>query len=401
MCIISSAGAADWNQWRGPRRDGVSEETGVQTKWSAGRPAELWRKVIGNGYGVVAVVGNRVYAAGNKEGQDTVVCLDDATGNTIWSTSYKAPAKLAGEFGSFYGPHSTPTVQDGKVFVLSRDGQARCLNAADGKEIWFVDFKALGAKVPTWGMAGSPLVMDDLVLFNAGSGGAAIEKTSGKVRWSSDGATGYSSPIVFSPDGATKAIAIFNKDSLTAVSVADGSRLWALPWKTSYDVNAPDPCLDGEALFITTGYGSGCARVKAADGSVLWRNKELSTQCSGGVLSKGHIYGFNGVINRKGQLRCLDAKTGAVRWTQEDMMGGLMIADGKLIIALVPGSLVIADATPDAYRELARAAKVTDGECWTMPVLSNGRIYMRTTDGALYCMNAGAGSGSVSEPKAK
>jgi outer membrane protein assembly factor BamB len=402
LCSLSLAHAGDWNQWRGPRHDGISDETAFQTQWPAGKPAEAWHKEIGRGYGAVAVAQGRVYVMGNKDGQDTVACLDATTGSNLWSISYNAPQKLPGEYGSFYGPHATPTVEDGKVYVLSRDGQARCLASVDGKEVWFTDLKTLDAKPPTWGMAGSPLIVNDLVILNAGASGIALDKATGKPRWSSTGIGGYATPVPFSPDGKTHALAVFSKDSLIAVRPADGTRLWALPWKTDYDVNAADPCVDGDALFITTGYGRGCARVKASDGSIVWQNKELSTQCAGGVLYKGSVYGFNGKINEKGQLRCIDAATGTVRWSQPNMMGSLKVAGDKLIIALTAGDLVIVEANPDAYREVARAPKVASSECWTMPVLANGRIYLRTYGGMLHCLDVTEpGKSALAKPETK
>jgi outer membrane protein assembly factor BamB len=164
--------------------------------------------------------------------------------------------------------------------------------------------------------------------------------------------------------------------------------LWRFPWKTQYDVNAADPIvIGGDRFFITSGYGHGCALIQVSGGepTLVWENKNMSSQMSGGVLWQGHVYG----IDDK-QLRCLSLDTGEVKWTEKSVgKGSLMLADGKLIVLGEKGELYCAETSPAGFKVISRA-QVLGGKCWTTPVLSNGRIYCRNAKGDFVCLDVGA-----------
>ena len=162
-----------------------------------------------------------------------------------------------------------------------------------------------------------------------------------------------------------------------------------MSWKTDYDINAANPVICGDTVFISSGYGKGCARLRIKEDKVieLWRNKNMKNQCSSCVLWQGYIYGFDGQVNGGGKLTCLSHKTGESKWSQKGMgTGSLMVADGKLIILGEKGKLVIAEASPNGFKKLS-SAQVLTGRCWTVPVLANGRIYARNADGRLVCID--------------
>jgi hypothetical protein len=194
--LAGTASAEDWPNWRGPRYDGVSKETGWLTQWPATGPKQLWKASVGTGFATFTVSGGRVYTMGNAENTDTVYCLDADTGAVRWKHSYAcklAPDNFEG------GPCGTPTVAGTAVYTCSRFGQVFALDADSGKVIWTKDLMAeLGAKRPQWGFAGSAFIHGDLVVVNVGSFGTALDKKSGNVLWSTGtDASGYSTPVPF------------------------------------------------------------------------------------------------------------------------------------------------------------------------------------------------------------
>jgi outer membrane protein assembly factor BamB len=178
-------------------------------------------------------------------------------------------------------------------------------------------------------------------------------------------------------------------DELVGLNPATGKVMWKFPWKTSYDINAADAIIAGETIFISSGYNKGCALIKVSGGDAteVWQNKNMRNQINCSVLFEGHIYGFDGQVGGGGKLTCIDLATGEKKWSQSGMeTGSLMVADGKMIILGESGKLVIAEASPDAFKELA-SAEILIGKCWTVPVLANGRIYARNAAGQLVCVD--------------
>ena len=378
LATLSAAAAADWPQWRGPNHDGISKETTWDPAAVSARKI-AWEAQVGAGYSTVAVANGKVYTAGNfNKNTDGVSCLDEATGKQVWRHEF--PELLAPKFYSG-GCSATPTVHDGKVYFASKSGKVFCLDALTGKVVWKKEF---GTKVPTWGFSSSALVHGKAVIFNTGSAGLAFDKDSGDILWTSpDDTCGYATPVPFANDGKT-AIALFAKDSVKAVTPEDGKLLWSSPWQTEHDVNAADPVISGSQVFVTSGYGRGCSLTdfSGTETKRVWENKNMRSHMSGPVLIDGHLYGFDDM-----RLVCLDWKTGEKKWEEKSpKKGALMAAGDKLIVLGETGRLAIAEATPKGYQEIS-AAKVVDGRCWTMPILANGRIYSRNSEGHLVCLD--------------
>ncbi len=382
LLTAGRAGAADWPNWRGPNHNGISDEKGWMEAWLKKEPEVLWEKSVGVGYSSVAVVDDRVYTMGNDGRSDTIWCLNADTGEEIWKKSYSCPKATK---GGYPGPRATPTVDGKYVFTVSHIGQVFCLNAESGEVVWKKNVqKELRAVIPQWGFAGSPRVTGKLVILNIGSAGVALDKASGKIVWKTGGGlAGYATAVPFEL-GRRKYAAIFNGTSLAVLNATNGKELARYPWKTKHDVNAADPIISGDKIFISSNYGVGCALLQFSGGklSVIRRNKEMRNHFNSCVLWKGNLYGFD-----KSGFKCLDFATGDVKWSQRGFgrQSSLMIADGKMIIMEQRGTLVIAEASPNGYKELARR-KVLSGTCWTVPVLSGGRIFGRSHQGKLICL---------------
>ncbi len=383
MAAALPASADDWPHWRGPRRDGISTETGWLDRWPAEGPKVAWKAEVGVGFSSFAVAGGRAYTMGHADGKDTVFCLDAATGRPVWSHSW--PSDLGDKYFEG-GTTGTPTVDGDRVYVLGRWGDLFCLGAADGKVAWSMNAaKETGVPVPGWGFSGSPLVHGDLLVLNAGEGGVALEKSSGRVVWKSAAKeSGYSTPL---PLGDL--VLLSTGKAYLAADLRTGKEAWRVRWVTQYGVNAADPVVDGNLVFLSSGYGKGAGLFKLGPGEpeAGWQNKVLRNQMNPSVLLGGHLYGIDGDAGQKATLKCVELATGAEKWSQAGVgTGAVAAADGKLIVMSDQGELSVAPASPEGFKPTARA-KVLGGKCWTVPVLSNGRIACRNAAGEVVCLD--------------
>lgn len=385
-CLVASKGA-DWPRFRGPNLDGVLTETNWFKPWPGEGPKVLWRASVGTGFASLAISRGRLYTLGNSNETDTVFCFDAATGALRWPHAYPAPLDAKSYEG---GPSATPTVDGERVFTLSKRGRLLCLDTDSGRMIWEKNLaQELGLQINEWGFAGSPLADDHLLILNVGSAGTAVEKATGKVLWSNGSNTaGYASPVPFTLDGR-RSVAIFAAKHLVAVEATTGRELWRYPWETGWDNNNADPIVSGNQIFIST-YDRGCAllKIEANRPEAVYQNENMHTHMSACVKQGGYLYGMNGREGRgrPNDFRCIDFATGEVRWKTAGLgVGSLIAADGKLIILSETGELVIAEASPEGFKPLARA-QVLGGRCWTPPALAQGRIYCRNAKGALVCL---------------
>lgn len=394
LTFALSAPALDWPQWRGLQRNGISAETGWRTAWPKDGLPCVWKAEVGTGYGTVSVSQGKLYVMGNTADQDTVYCLDATSGKQVWKYTYPCPAK---DPNGYHGVRSTPTVDGNRVYTTSRQGQLFCLDAATGQVKWSKDFvKDYGAKAPTWGFALSPLVEGNLLIVEPGGPGAAVvalNKENGQNQWKAgNDAASYSSPFAFDLKGE-RCVAVFDAAAAVGRKVKDGAELWRLPWKTSYDINAATPIVEGSRLFLSSGYGSGAAvyDLSVSPPAEVWKNKNMRNHVNSCVLWKGALYGFD-----ESTLKCLDFATGKVNWEEKKYgKGSLIVVDGKLILYSERGQLGLAEAVPDGYKELAfvKAVEVRASypggaakQTWANPVLANGRIYCRSQDD-LVCLD--------------
>ena len=349
----------------------------------------MWRSELGTGTASVTVSGERVYSMGNSGGNDVVVCLDAKTGKGVWRHQFPIdldPNMFEG------GPRATPTIDGGRVFTVSHQGDVWCLDSASGKKIWYKHYqKDFGGRRPQWGYAGSPTVDGNVVLFDVGAKGGstvALDKATGNVVWKNgDDEAGYGSPVV-ATIGGKKTVVILKASHLVGIDAAGGKELWRSEWKTDYDVNAATPIVLGDRILISSGYNHGAALIAISGGKAreVWKNKSLRAHFNSPVVLGDAIYGIDG-NSGGGNLVCLELGSGTVQWTEKSVKGGSLIsADGKLIVLSEKGELVIADATPASFHAISRAPLMS-GRCWVQPVLSGGLLFLKNNAGALACFD--------------
>lgn len=371
--------AGDWPQWRGPRRDGLSLETGLLVSWPAAGPKVLWQAKAGEGFSTFAVAACRVYTMLQDNDDEAVVCWNSEDGKERWRFRY--PCRYFNDFGS--GPRATPTIDRDFVYTVGATGLFHCLKADTGEQVWKHDLLTeFNAQNLQWGVSFSPLIEGDLIYTNPGGPNgqslAAFDKRSGKLVWRAlDDVAGYSSPMAFTLAGKRQ-ILFFTGKRLVSVAPDSGQVYWSVPWETEYDCNVATPIAVGDYVFISSGYNRGCALLKvSAEGDKLsvrsvYENTRMRNHFSSCVYCQEHLYGFDDAT-----LTCLEFRTGKVRWTERGFRkGSLTIADGRLIILGESGKLALADATPEGYRERA-SYRFSSNKCWSVPVLAGGRLYVR------------------------
>lgn len=374
---------ADWTDFRGSNRDGRYNESQIQTSWPRDGLRLLWRQPVGGGYASFAVAGGRAFTIEQRRNREVVSASDLQTGRELWTHSWKAEfrERMGGD-----GPRATPTWDQGQVYALGAMGEFRCLEAGTGKLIWARNIlKENKATNLEWGMAASPLVVDEkVIVLPGGSDGKSVvayHKLNGEPVWKSlDDKQAYTSPMLVTLAGKRQ-ILIVSALRAVGLAVEDGSLLWDYPWRTSYDVNAAQPIVISEnRFFISAGYGHGAAVVEVSPTNegfaarTVWENKKMKNKFSSSVLYQGHIYGLD-----EGILACVDAGTGERKWKGGRYgYGQVLLASGHFIVLTEYGDLVLGKATPQRHQELARFSALS-GKTWNLPVLAAGRLLVRNT----------------------
>jgi len=320
-----------------------------------------------------------------------VQCLDAATGKVIWTSSYEE--KIGNKMYEG-GPNATPVVADGRVFVVSKTGRTLCLDAVSGKVRWEVELgKRIGAKLSDWGVSGSPVLADTNTLLIAyGPAGVALDPDTGRVLWESG--TGkdmtFATPVLARFGGQPTAL-FFMSEKLVAVDPKNGRHLWTSAFGQGYRTHCSDPVVIGDRVFISSGDDGGeLLKVSGGSAERVWKNRNLSTFTGTAVLVNGMLYGHEtaGYKTANQELRCVDLETGSVRWGESGFGQGSLIAAGdRLIVLSDRGELSVVRANPAKFELMARF-QVIGGKCWTVPVLAQGRIYVRNAKGELMCMDA-------------
>jgi outer membrane protein assembly factor BamB len=384
LIAAAGAGAADWPQWRGPKRDGVSVETGLLKDWPQNGPPLAWRaQGAGEGYSSFAVAAGRVYTLGARGGTEYVVAFDEATGKKLWEV--ENGRRFSNDRGD--GPRGTPTIDGQQLYAFGASGDLTVMDAATGKTIWKVNvLQKFGGSNITWGLSESPLVLSDRILVNAGGRGAsivALKKSDGSLLWKTESdEAGYSSAVLQPVGGINQAV-FFTAERALGVDVGTGRMLWSYDKVANRTANIATPIVRGNRVFLSSDYGTGAALLEmtAAKGGVSAREvyftNAMRNHHASSVLVGDHLYGFSSSI-----LTAMRFDSGQVAWQDRSVgKGSLVFADDRLYLYSEGGVVGLAEASPAGYREHGRfSIRAGSLPTWSHPVVANGRLYIRDQD---------------------
>jgi outer membrane protein assembly factor BamB len=373
-------GPAYWTDFRGPHRDGRYDEMPIVAKWPPGGPRRLWRKPVGSGYASFVIANGKAFTIEQRRNQEVVASYDMASGREIWSHAWDAffQESMGGD-----GPRSTPTWNGGRLYALGAAGELECLDAETGSLLWSKNIlRDNGADNLQWGMAASPLVVDDkLIVLPGGPGNKSVvayDKLTGDPLWHAlDDKQAYTSPMLVTLAGERQILIVTARRAMGLTP--DGKLLWEYPWNTTYDINASQPVMVGpDRFFLSAGYGHGAALVsvtKTGDtfgAATVWKNTRMKNKFTTSVFHEGHLYGLDEAI-----LACVNAETGDLKWKGGRYgYGQVLLASGFLIVAAEDGDLALVRATPERHEELARFPAIA-GKTWNHPAISSGTLLVR------------------------
>jgi outer membrane protein assembly factor BamB len=382
--LLALVAGADWPDFLGPTRDGHSPEKGLLARWPARGPRELWRHEAGEGYSGPAVADGRVFLFHRVDDKEVIEALDAKTGKPRWAFRY--PTAYRDGYGKGDGPRATPVISGGKVYTLGAEGTLTCVDAQKGKKVWQRALpKDYAFRKGFFGVGTTPLVEGDLVLVNVGAEGAGIvafDKNTGKEVWkATDDEASYSSPVAATV-GGKRLVFFFTREGLVALDPKTGKVRHQHRWRsrTFASVNAATPLVIGDHVFLTSSYRTGALLLRFTGDRMkeVWKGDDsLSAHYNTPVRIGDYLYGIDGRQEAGARLRCIEWKTGKVRWTKEGFgCASLIAADGKLIALREDGNLVLLDPSPEGYREVSRAAML-EGTCRAPLALAEGRLYGR------------------------
>ena len=389
MIVAAAAGAhaQDWPQFLGPARDGRYTGAPLAADWPDGGPRRLWSRPVGAGFAGPVVAGDRLILFHRVGGAEVVEALDAATGGVLWRYDY--PTTYRDDFGFDEGPRSVPVVHGGRVYTFGAQGRLHAVDVETGAGVWQVDTHGrYGVRKGFFGAAGSPLVEDGRVIANVGGrrgGIVAFDAATGDELWTATThEASYSSPAggIF---GGRRTALVFTRNGLVGLDPASGEVRFERRWRSRLgaSVNAATPLVLGDRVFISASYGAGAALLRVEGGTLAeeWSGDDSMTNHYATAVERGGVlYGYHGRQEYGPSLRAVDARSGAVRWSEDRFGAGTVTLAGDLLVILrESGELVLAEATPDAFRPLARAA-ILPGVVRAYPALAAGRLYARNAD---------------------
>ncbi len=386
--ISASISDRDFPSYRGVNTDGIVSLPGFQTDWSNVSPERLWSKSCLGGYGGVAVAGNIVVTILQHEAkqEEVIVCYDRTTGRQRWTFAYSAYHKdFMGD-----GPRATPTIRDNRIYSLGGMGDLVCLGAT-GKKLWAVNIlKDSGAEKLKWGMTSSPLVVDGLVIVNAGVDPAnpigpsllAYDAVEGKIRWQTGKRkAGYSSAQLSTIAGVAQVL-LFDGEGLVSYDPKSGRELWQHPWVTQYEMNSIQPAVLGDdRVFISSELANGCATIKITRSAnaewsteVLWQHKRFASRFANVVTDGKRLFGLH---NLNGVLTCLDANDGSVLWKANRQGPGqlLLVNDALLVVHGETGDVSLFNT--DGGELGQHRAFVEAYKTWNTSALAGDQLFLR------------------------
>lgn len=381
---VSPREPADWPQWRGPRRDGVSAETGLLKDWPANGPPLAWTATgAGEGYSSFAVANGRAFTLGARGDTEYVIAFDAATGKRLWDIAHGR--RFNNDRGD--GPRATPTVDGERLYAYGASGDLAAMDAASGKVFWKINLlEKFGGSNINWGLSESPLVLADRILVNPGAPGAsivALRKSDGSLLWKSESdEAGYSSAVLHELGGIRQAI-FFTGERALGVDVETGKLLWSYNQVANRTANIATPIVRRNRVFLSSDYGTGAALLELTPVNTgiaareVYFTRDMRNHHASSVLVREHLYGFSSAI-----LTAMNFNTGQVAWRDRSVgKGSVVYADERLYLFSEGGTVGLAAANPDAYREHGRFQLKTGSlPTWSHPVVADGKLFLRDQD---------------------
>ena len=395
LLVALRAGAGDWPQFLGSTRNGVYAGHDLADAWPKEGPPVVWRRKIGQGFAGPAVASAKLVLFHRVADRETVECLDAGTAKSLWTFDY--PTAYRDDFGFDEGPRATPAIADGKVFTFGAEGLLHCLDFASGRKLWSVNAKSdFQAPKGFFGIACSPLVESNALLLNIGgakgAGVVAFDTVTGKPLWKTgDDEASYSSPVAATLHDRRYAF-FFTRAGLLALNPANGKLFFDFPWRPRVhaSVSAATPLVIGDLIFLSASYEAGAVLLRVReDGKVdkVWSADDvLSNHYATSICHDGFLYGFDGRQEVGPNLRCVELKSGKVRWSEDRFGAGTVtLADQRLLVLRENGELILAPASHDGFKPAARAQILPNG-VRAYPALADGRLYARSKD-TLVCVD--------------
>jgi outer membrane protein assembly factor BamB len=387
MPVVAQHNSAEWSQWRGPDRDGVSKEEIVSESWPVKGLDLLWKKKAGNGFSGISISNGKIITAWDEGDSQYLLCMNSISGDEVWR--FKIGKSFKSNWGN--GPRSTPAISGDLVYIVSTEGVLYALDFQSGKTIWqrnlVTDFDS---QLPVYGYSCSPLVDDkNLYLEIGGKTGysfGAFNKKTGELAWHvEDDLISYSSPIEVTVSNIRQ-IVYLSADGLVSLSPEDGRKYWRYTWNsrcpsTGVPVNSNTPVfIAPDKIYISGGFGTviGASVIQIKEENegfvikTIWKNNNMKNLINTSVFYKNHIYGFDDKI-----LKCIDVKTGQEKWmSKKYARGSLIVIDGYLVVLGENGELGLIHARSEQYNEISNV-QVLKPKSWTGPSYAHGKLYLR------------------------
>ena len=385
----------DWPNFLGPRSDGTSAEKNLIQTWPSSGPQILWSRALGASYSAPVTSRGRLILFHRLQNQEVIESVDAFTGELIWKQSY--PSFYVDEFGYNGGPRSSPTIEGEHVYTFGAEGKLTCLDFGSGEILW-QHWINRDLEVPTnfFGVGVSPVIDGDRILLNVGGGQmagiVAINKKNGVILWKSgEDKASYSTPIIRSIHGIKLGI-FFTRQGLNVLETQTGKSLYRYPFRSRnhFSVNAASPVVVDDYIFLSASYRTGSVlfQLSPIGLQVVWKDSQaMRNHWSTSIYYQGYLYGMDGRHEGGSRFRCIEFLTGKVLWTAKQGLGraAFILAEGNLIALGERGTLALIEATPERYIERSRA-QILQYPCWTPPILSHGRLYVRN-ETRLICLD--------------
>jgi len=385
LFFASPLPAADWPWFLGPNYDGISKETGLLKTWPAEGPPIIWRRKLGSSYAPPSAAGDDLLLFHRIGNEEIVECISPNDQKLKWKFAY--PTSYRDMYGYSNGTRCQPIITKEHVFTFGAEGKLHCLNRKTGEKVWGRDLNSeYKVEQNFFGVGGAPLLEGDLLLINIGGEGAgvvALDHRTGKTVWkATDDGASYASPVCATINGKRLAI-FFTRSGLVVTDVKTGVVQSTAKFRsrTHESVNGANPVVVGDQVLLSAAYRTGAVLLKVKPDSVqeVWKSMVLMTHWATPIYLDGYVYGCSGRHRSNASIRCVEFKTGELIWEREDSdRFNMLRADGRFIILTEAGVLVLAEMSPDGYKEISRTSKpILRYPCYAPPILAKGKLYVR------------------------